>query len=586
MPKHLAAVLPGLVAFCSLILARPGSADILPPERRTVWSPGVPGGIPARSTVCATVNASAYGNGSLDATAGIQAAIDACAVGQVVRLSAGTFRIASGPLLIDKGIVLRGAGPTLTHLQAPDGTGDAVVILGQRWPQTDRSVNLTANAVKGTSSITVASASGLAPGELVLLDKVTDSSITRWSADSPPGDPSRGWFSRMDRPLAQIMEIASVNGNTVTFTTPFHIDFDTAHSAQLTRFVQWVGGPLLPAVKDAGIEDLHVYGGEGHDQGGNIRLELAAYSWVRGIQSEYSRGGSVAVVSSFRCVVRDSYLHHSKNPNPGGDGYGLSINRASSDNLVENNIVWNFNKVIVMRATGGGNVVGYNYLEDGYGAGYPDWVETGLQASHMTTPHYELFEGNQAFNLEGDATWGNAVYITFFRNHATGIRRSLGGLSLSDLGNRRAIGLAAGHYWYNFVGNVLGYAGMTPQPAGTSFIYQNTYPWDDDPVPMWKLGYPDSQGTPGVTVDPQVAATAFRDGNFDYVTSEVRWDHTPQPIPDSLYLARKPGFFGSRPWPWVNPSGTTRLYTLPARARFDAGTPNAGADTIFGDGFQ
>ena len=270
----------------------------------------------------------------------------------------------------------------------------------------------------------------------------------------------------MDRPLAQVMEIATISGNTVTFTTPFHITFDMAHTAQLSRFVEWVGGPLLPAVKYAGLEDVHVYGGEGGDGGGNIRLELAAYSWAKRIESEYSRGGSVVFSAAFRCILRDSYLHHSKNPNPGGDGYGLSMSRAAADNLIENNISWNFNKVMLMRATGGGNVIGYNYLEDGYGAGYPTIMETGLNASHMTTPHYELFEGNEAFNIGADARWGNSVYITFFRNHATSTRRSLGGLNLSDIGNRNAPSLGAGHYWYTFVGNVLGYSGMSPAPAG------------------------------------------------------------------------------------------------------------------------
>ena len=92
----------------------------------------------------------------------------------------------------------------------------------------------------------------------------------------------------------------------------------------------------------------------------------------------------------------------------------------------------------------------------------------------MTTPHYELFEGNEAFNIDADARWGNSVYITFFRNHATGVRRSLGGLNLTDQMHRRAIGLGAGHYWYTFVGNVLGYPGMSPAPAGGSFEYEDT----------------------------------------------------------------------------------------------------------------
>src|SRR5512138_565942 len=119
----------------------------------------------------------------------------------------------------------------------------------------------------------------------------------------------------MDRPIAQVMEIAGVSGNTVTFTTPFHIAFDTAHRAQLSRWVQWGGnppGPPASAVKYAGVEDLHVYGGEGGDGGGNIRLELAAYCWVKNVESEYSLGGSIELESTLRSVVRDSYFHHTK----------------------------------------------------------------------------------------------------------------------------------------------------------------------------------------------------------------------------------------------------------------------------------
>ena len=60
-------------------------------------------------------------------------------------------------------------------------------------------------------------------------------------------------------------------------------------------------------------------------------------------------------------------------------------------------------------------------------------------------------------------------------------------------------------------------------------------------------------------------------------------------IPNSMYLTSKPAFFGSNPWPWVDPTtGTT--YTLPAKARYDAGCtscprPHAGASHDFnGDG--
>jgi hypothetical protein len=529
--------------------ATPGGAfALIPSDRLTTWNPGIPGGIPARTTVCASVSATTYGNGSSDATAAIQAAINACPVGQVVQLSAGTFKITS-TLLITKGIVLRGMGPTQTKLMMPVGTNANLITVGTRWFKFVQPTNLASNAVKGSRTVTLASVPpGLAPGEVVAIDQVTDTNVTEWNAKSPPGDPSRGWFGRPNRPVGQIMEIASVSGNSVTFTTPFHITFQTAFQAQLSRFSNDPNAPVIPAVKYAGIEDLYVYGGS---QGqGNISLANAAYSWVKNIESDFQDGPSVAIDGSFRCVLRDSYVHSTQNPNPGGGGYGVSFSFYSADNLVENNIVWNMNKVMVMRTSGGGNVIGYNYMEDGWISYNTGWVEVGLNASHMTTPHYELFEGNQAFNFDADNTWGNAVYITAFRNHLTGQRRSVAPLALSDTQNRRAAGLMEGHWWYSFVGNVLGTPGMSSA------------------IDVWELGYnPENWSAPP---DPKVLSTVVREGNFDYLSNAVQWSGAPGQIPASLYLTSKPAFFGSNPWPWVDPTGATKLATLPARARFDA----------------
>jgi hypothetical protein len=77
--------------------------------------------------------------------------------------------------------------------------------------------------------------------------------------------------------------------------------------------------------------------------------------------------------------------------------------------------------------------------------------------------------------------------------------------------------------------------------------------------------------------DPKTLSTVIRGGNFDYLTNEVVWTSSlqAQTLPASLYLSAKPGFFGKYQWPWVDPTGSTKLYTLPAKARFDAGTPFA-----------
>jgi hypothetical protein len=393
------------------------------------------------------------------------------------------------------------------------------------------------------------------------------------------------------------MEVAKVNGNTVTFTTPFHMAYKVANKAQLCRWADMQNGNVIPATKYAGIESLHVTGGNGGDNGANIRINGAAYSWVAAVESDQSDGSSISFgwgVGSFRCVLRDSYVHTTVNPSPGGGGYGIALNWHASDNLVENNISWNFNKVMVMRATGGGNVIAYNYMEDGWINYNPEWQEVGLNASHMTTPHTELFEGNAGFNFDGDSTWGNAVYISVFRNHLSGQRAahpplstysthqgSAGTLYYEDAQNPRAIGLMHGHYWYTFVGNVLGSSGQklpTFKWAEATPLSGFVYDCDcasTDGLPMWYLGY---NPVTWSSVDSKTVSTTVRDGNFDYVTSSVHWQNAEATLPDSLYLCGKPSFFGSNPWPWVDGSSADHPLpgTLPAQVRFDSGSPNSG----------
>jgi hypothetical protein len=88
---------------------------------------------------------------------------------------------------------------------------------------------------------------------------------------------------------------------------------------------------------------------------------------------------------------------------------------------------------------------------------------------------------------------------------------------------------------------------------------------------IWLLGWDDASTQP---YDPKTAMTTLREGNWDWVQAKQSWETlTAQELPSSLYLPQKPAFFGTNPWPWVDPStGTT--HTLPAKARFDAGTPN------------
>ncbi len=382
-----------------------------------------------------------------------------------------------------------------------------------------------------------------------------------------------------------MMEVTGVRGRVVTFSTPFHITFKAEYAAQLSRYAN-------PVLRGVGIEDLYVYGGMGGDGHGNISVSLCAYCWVKNIEAHWSIGTSVGFYGTFRSVLRDSYIHETPDPNPGGAGYLVGLNWAASDNLVENNVMWSGNKNIVMRATGGGNVVAYNYMDDAFGSTYPNSPEAGLNAGHYTTPHMELLEGNYSHNYKGDSFWGNSIYITVFRNHLSGIRAAhpplntykYGVYPYMDLQGRTAVDVQAHSYYTNFVGNVLGFRGqslLSYNQSGYSYA-QRTWSYEElgafpktGEVTMWSIG---AQQAGGWTWVPTTYQTQLREGNWDWVTRSQRWhgiggavgSGKPRVIPDSLYLTAKPAFFGSNPWPWVNPSNGS-VSTLPAKACFEQG---------------
>jgi hypothetical protein len=510
----------------------------------------------------------------------------------VVQLAAGTFLINKGNfVLINKAITLRGAGPGQTTLAKTDGakpfpqiavgqTPSPLVIVGpSRWgPGNGDNVgvvgsgNLTADAVKGANSVTVASTIGFSAGQIVLLDEASGAdwqsdplgrgqiwaapdwrvvwqkhnpsikNVDDFAPDAFPRTPGTAgqWFSRLDRPTSEIKQIASVSGFTVTFTTPIHISYRTNHAAQLSYY-----GP--PHVKFAGVEGLKLIGGDN----GNLLFNWAALSWAKDVESTVWAGAGIAMISSFRIELREFYVHDAAWAQPGGGGYAISLTMGTSEVLIEDGISVRANKVITAHCAGAGSVIGYNYMDMSYINYNGAWIEIGLNASHMVGPHHVLFEGNYAFNADSDDTHGNSIYHTFFRNYLRGVRAPFtnqnGGATIDDAtqasnGPKRAAGLMAYSYWMSFVGNVLGTPG---QMAGWAYESSGRKP------SIWVLGWE-------TVPDPKVSATTLRHGNFDYVTNTVKWDpsidnHT---LPNSLYLTHKPDFFeagSGYTWPWVDP---------------------------------
>jgi Pectate lyase superfamily protein len=634
------------------------TGSIIPSVRNFAWNPGMmsQGGIPNRTTICATL--SPKGNGADDSVQ-INNAIKACSAGQVVYLNAGNFTV-NNYILVNKAITLRGAGAGISILTKTNGARarsstvmsgtngiltpvgpssynydmQPIIIVGPaRWPRSDSttSQNLTADGAQGSYSVTVPNGRVFTVGQFVLLDELSGASwqpvptgfgctrsvpstpcppqvwagdhlvwnmhypVQRYQDDNGAADASgpydttpgmfpraMGWFCRTDpngdgRCTNEIKQVAAVSGNTITFTSPLAISYRVSHSAQLTQYTaNSNGGNGGVQVANAGIENLTAVGGAD----GAVRFEVTAYCWAKNIEVTQWIGEGVAIDNSFRVELRDSYIHTASWPEPGGTGYAISLASASSEILIENNISIDVNKVIIARSSGSGSVVAYNYMDDGWIYTSPTWQEIGVNASHMAGSHHVLFEGNYSFNGDSDYTHGNAIYMTYFRNWFTGQRRDF-----TTDANKRAAGLSSWAWWDSFVGNILGNAGastrngwlLTAHSMACNSTGNNctggVADWNPGSGDIWELGVDQERWTQ--VPESQTLATVIRDGNWDFLTGTQHWYNTPGgfTMPNSLYLTSAPAFFGSNPWPWTNPA-TGAIYTLPAKTRYDAGTPN------------
>lgn len=409
-------------------------------------------------------------------------------------------------------------------------------------------------------------------------------------------------------------------GCTLTFDTPLTIAFRQSggHNAQVFWPTACCSGTYTPFVTKAGVENLEL---TRVDQG--VTIEFCQYCWVKNVEVAGFTHGSVNFEWAFRSQLTGSYLHHCFNCENDGTEYPLAVDAGTTESVVDNNIIRAGPKGMVGRASGGGNVVAYNYFGDGsyMQASIGDyWQDQYVNGTHYAGGHHMLFEGNWGPNCGGDETHGNTVYQAFFRNDCTANRPQFvdpsntsltvidtsgqGYCGVVDCGAgvsqppapRFAAGPMAFDYWYAYVGNVIGLAGVTT--TGGGYVYQcdhggtvNTP--NSGTKCLWMSGWTGSEWNGGGDPNLNLSASPayqFQSGNYDYVNAAIvdwatGYSHS---LPNSLYLSSAPSYMTGTnctyPWPGVTPNAGSPLQSptggsctssdwLPAKARWDAGTP-------------
>ena len=544
-------------------MAAPVSADIIPSARRITWQGkvGVPGGIPDRTTICGTANASNYGNDSTDARSHIQGLLNSCGSGEVVYLPAGTYRI-SGALNIPSGRVLRGAGPNNTTIRFTGSSGNMITFGSGSYSST---VSITGGANKGSTSITLSNASGKDVGDLLLLDQLNsgESFVTSSGTNG-----NCTWCGRDSgtRSMSQISIITAKNGNTVSIDPPMQWTYTASPEAS----------EITNVSTNSGLEDLKLYNSPGN-AGTTFTMIANKYSWIKNIEIERVEGVQTGtscfhgtVSYGFRNEIRDSYFLN--NNQYFSNSYGIQVVRSSTNILVENNIFKNA-KVYVYLGWGSTSMVaGYNYVYD-VTNGWDDF--TGDIQAHGAHPKMMLLEGNYLQKSKFDIVWGSSSHNTIFRNW---IRATQPPGSVTLIQERSPIQLYEYNRYFNIVGNVLG-------DPSTSWAYESGCSGGT----IYTLGYR-NLGCGG-TRDSQVRGTLLRHGNFDYSANSTKWcDDSGEPgcqggdasrtIPDSLYLSGRPSWWCDElPWPPIGPDLSPMVSDIPAKRRYNgeicttSGTP-------------
>lgn len=515
---------------------------------------GVPGGIPARTTIYQTLNPGA-------SATQINAAISSCPSGQVVYLAAGTYSVGRIDFGSENGVTLRGAGAGTTILNISSSIVNDQVYYGTE----STGVAVSAGYEKGSTEITVASGASFVAGSLVAISE--NPGQNKWGTGvgvyNRVGFPTGSTLHDLSqlRSFRHVSRIVSKTGNVLTIATPLPLAFAPSLSPKAY--------PLNASAHTTlcGIEDLTI------NAQNNVDTPINWYSadrcWVKGVELKNVPGSDIGMIrfhGCTQCEIRRCYIHDATGWPNQADGYATSFNFGTSNCLIVDCITY---KVADLCETNGADGCAYLY---NYGLQHNRSSEyaRGITLDHGPHGYMNLAEGNVLCNVVQDGYHGSTSHGTMFRNHLNG----------ENMAQPKILNLCRGAYYFNVVGNVLGRSGWNP------LYYEQTMS-SNSPSAIYVLGFPtaDSMGLGGYTsvpwtnwskptnaLDADVKATLLRHGNYDYFNHASVWDAaiTDREIPASLVYTSKPAWFGALDWPAIGPDVAGLVKTIPAKARWDA----------------
>jgi len=416
------------------------NAELIPASRVVNWTAGVavgvPGGIPTNRTRLINVTLPPYNannSGTSDASAAIQAAIDAASPNDVVYLPAGRYLISNTISIRHNkdSITVRGAGMENTIIDARVNT---VFTVGSgsdyqwAWPVVGN--NVTAGMTQGSTEITIADTSAFSTGQIIQVAVENQTDPAAIAAGATP-IVSVGGYAYLRR---QLTRVTSKTSSTLKIFPPIHFTPDAGLKARVnvaqfqTDFV--------------GIEDMTLDGTNGQ-MIFPIMFQQCYGSWISSIKIINTQNYGVFFTDSLNCEARKCVIRDRKVG--GSNGAGVLLGHVGNS-LIEDNIIVGIFPAVEVNTSSTGNVVAYNVLENSIGG--------TLNTNHAPHNSFNLYEGNITPNMQADGYFGSASDDTFFRNWMHGTDKTLTLRTFMTSLNRFTRN-------YSFVGNIFGEAGTT-----------------------------------------------------------------------------------------------------------------------------
>lgn len=535
-------------------------SSILTSTQAINWSNSGVGGIPARTTNCASLTSSAT-------LSQINSALSSCPSGETVYLAAGTYSI-NGSINIPSNVTLRGAGANQTILNATGTGGGDVVSMGTGGPSYNP-VSITGGATNGSTSLTLSSAAGITTSSYLVITETNNPAFVNSTGSEGACTWCDGsWTSNGSLARGQIVQVTAVSGSTVTISPGLYGAYTQNP----------VAVPFNMAVQYAGVEDLQVYSNNtGYDA--SFGMSECAYCWIKGVESNYTDGDQAEVYWGYRDEIRDSYFSNAYLHTPGTHDSCIQIALKTSATLVENNIVERGHESVILEWGAAGNVISYNYTEGEFDNSSTSVVIGGIDF-HGAHPQYNLLEGNMVTEIYGDSVWGTSSQMTAYRNWVVGTNMictpysGRGTIACGTQGFQaaRAMDMSYLTTLNNYVGNVVGSKQMQSLIAYgddtmgqvASVEYPATRSYDADAY-GWSFGYGEASddgsgtgcdGTTGPCHLAGTSATDFITGNYNNIGAAVSWAAATLTLPASFYLTSKPSWWGSIPFPATGPDVT------------------------------